>query len=391
MEQKSALAGIKVLDLGRVLSGPLCTSILGDFGAEVIKIEKPGTGDDSRANKPYGGYFACFNRNKRSITLDLKKGGKQFLKLASQADVLVENFRPGVMEKLGFGYQELKKINPGLIYCSISGFGQNGPYSQRACFDPVAQAMSGIMSVTGFPGTRPVRCGASICDVMAAQNAALGILAALQYRQMTGEGQMVDVALVDVGVTAMSSIIQNYLSDGYLNTKMGNGYVAGAPGGSYRARDGEFILNASADKSFAKLCTLMGREDLLEDPKFNSRKARSDNRDELDDIINAWTENKTIEEHVKTFLDLKMVAGPVYNVKQTTEDPQIAGARAMFPEVEVTGIGKFRITGQPIKLSETPASITINPPSLGEHNHEIYARLGYSNTEVGEMKEAGVI
>lgn len=391
MQQKSALAGIKVLDLGRVLSGPLCTSILGDFGAQVTKIERPGVGDDSRANKPYGGYFACFNRNKKSITLDLKKGKEQFLKLASGTDVLVENFRPGVMEKLGYGYGELKKLNPGLIYCSISGFGQTGPYSQRACFDPVAQAMSGIMSVTGFPGTRPVRCGASICDIMAAQNAALGILTALQYRQKTGEGQAVDIALVDVGVTAMSSIIQNFLSDGFLNTKMGNGYVAGAPGGSYHALDGEFILNASADKSFAKLCTLMGREALLEDPKFNTRKARCENRDEIDDIINAWTKTKTIDEHVKTFLDLKMVAGPVYNVKQTTEDPQIAEARGMFPEVEVTDMGKFKITGQPIKLSETPSAIHKNPPALGEDNEEVYGHMGYSESEIATMKETGVI
>lgn len=391
MEQKKALEGIKVLDMGRVLSGPLCASILGDFGAEVIKLEKPGTGDDSRANKPYGGYFACFNRNKKSITLDLKQGREQFLKLVSDVDVLIENFRPGVMAKLGFGYEELKKINPGLIYCAISGFGQSGPYSQRACFDPVAQGMAGIMSVTGFPGSRPVRCGASICDVMAGQNAALGILAALQYRQRTGEGQIVDVALVDVGVTGMSSIIQNYLSDGYMNTKMGNGYVAGAPGGSYFAKDGEFILNASADKSFEKLCNLMERPDLLENPKFGTRKARAENRDELDEIINAWTVNKTVEEHVQTFLSLKMVAGPVYNVKQVTEDPQIADARGMFPEVDVTGIGKFKITGQPIKLSETPAAIYQNPPALGEHNDEIYHQLGYSDEEIASLKDQGVI
>jgi CoA:oxalate CoA-transferase len=391
MEQKKALMGIKVLDMGRVLSGPLCAAILGDFGADVIKVEMPGTGDDSRANKPYGGYFACFNRNKKSVTLDLKQGREQFLKLVSRVDVLVENFRPGVMEKLGFGYDELKKINPGLIYCAISGFGQTGPYSQRACFDPVAQAMAGIMSVTGFPGTRPVRCGASICDVMAAQNAALGILVALQYRSKTGEGQIVDIALVDMGVTAMSSIIQNYLSDGYMNTKMGNGYVAGAPGGSYHAKDGEFILNASADKSFAKLCGLMKREDLLKNIKFSNRKARCENRDELDDIINAWTVTKTIEEHVQTFLGLKMVAGPVYNVKQTTEDPQIAGVRGMFPEVEVVGTGKFKITGQPIKMSETPANIYHNPPALGEDNTEVYRSLGYDDSEIKAMSDKHII
>ncbi len=391
MEQKRALEGIRVLDMGRVLSGPLCASILGDFGADVIKLEMPGTGDDSRVNKPYGGYFACFNRNKKSITLNLKEGKEQFFKLVDSVDVLIENFRPGVMEKLGFGYEVLRQRNPGLIYCAVSGFGQNGPYSQRACFDPVAQAMSGIMSVTGFPGTRPVRCGASICDVMAGQNAALGVLAALQYRERTGLGQMVDVSLVDVGVTAMSSIIQNYLSDGFMNTKMGNGYVAGAPGGSYHAKDGEFILNASADKSFAKLCDSMSRPELLEDPKFSTRKARCENRDELDDIINEWTVTKTVDEHVQHFLDLKMVAGPVYNVKQTTEDPQIAGARNMFPEVEVSGIGKFRITGQPIKLSETPAQIYHNPPALGEDNDAVYAQLGYTPEEIQKMAESGII
>lgn len=391
MHTNSALEGIRVLDMGRVLSGPLCAAILGDFGADVIKLEMPGTGDTSRTNRPYGGYFACFNRNKRSITLDIKTGKEQFKRLVKNVDVIIENFRPGVMEKLGLGYDVLKELNPGLIYCAISGFGQNGPYRERACLDPVAQAMAGVMSVTGFPGSRPVRCGASFCDVMAGQNAALGILAALQYREKTGHGQFVDVSLTDVGVVAMSSVIQNYLTDGIVNTRMGNGYVAAAPGGTYQAKDGEFILNAAQDKTFAKLCQSMGREELIDDPRYSTRKARCEHREELDKIINEWSINRTVEEHIQHFLALKMIVAPVYDIKQTVKDPQIAEARDMFPTVHVEGMGEMRIVGQPIKLSETPAQMYKDPPALGADNEAVYHALGYSMEEISDMRNSGII
>lgn len=388
MNREGALKNIKVLDMGRVLAGPLCSAILGDLGADVIKLEELG-GDLARTSMPLGGYFAAFNRSKRGITLNLKseKGKEIFLKLVKEADILVENFRPGVMKKLGFDYEYLKEINPGLIYAAVSGYGQTGPYSQRAGLDPAAQAMSGIMSVTGFPGTDSVRCGASICDVMAGLQTAIGILAALNSRTLTGKGQMIDVSLCDAGVVGMSSVTQQYLTTGHIPSKLGNGYVAYAPGGCYQAADGEVVVNGAHWKEF---CAVIGREDLYNDPDYADVASRVRNRDKLDAIINEWTKKKNVAEIVEIITKNKMVAAPVLNVEQVVNDEHISGVRNMFTTVHLEGFGDVKITNQCIKMSGTPARVS-DPPAKGQHNDEIYKGLGYTEEELNRLKEDGVI
>jgi formyl-CoA transferase len=390
MLQEGALKGIRVLDMGRQLASPICTAFLGDFGADVIKLETPGKGDDSRNNVPAGGYFAAFNRSKRGITLDLKKGKDIFLRIVKEIDVLVENFRPGVLDKLGLGYDELKKVNPGLIYAEISGFGESGPYSMRAGLDPLIQGMTGIMSVTGFPGNRPVRCGASMCDVMAGTNAVIGILAALEARRLTGKGQKIDLALSDIGIVAMTSINQRYLSTGEIPEAMGSTFAAAAPGGSYQAKDGEVILQPTGKNGWKKFCSVIGREDLYDNPLYRTNPDRVAHRAELDKQIEEWTKDKTVDEIVASCRSWDLVAGPVLNVEQVVNDPHFSKARSMIVTVGLEGYDAFRIPGQAIKLSETPAVLT-DAPGLGQHNKEIYGALGYSSEELEEMKKAEVI
>jgi formyl-CoA transferase len=390
MPNEGALYGLKVLDLGRVIAGPLCAAYLGDLGAQVIKVELPGKGDDARENLPPGGYFAAYNRSKRGITLDLKKGRNVFLQLVKEADVLIENFRPGVMERLGYGYEELKKINPGLIYAAATGFGQNGPYSHYACMDTVAQAMSGIMTCTGHPGDRPVNCGTSICDIMAAQFLTAGILLALQYRNRTGKGQMVDVALVDAGIVILSSVVEAYLCSGKIPGRMGNTVAAAAPGGSYPAIDGEAILNPVGQVAVEKLFTMMGREDLIQNPDYCNNKARVDHRYALEEIIEGWTKTKTVDELVGMFLKEKLVAGPVLNVEQVVNDEHLSKHRDMFTTVHLEGYGDVKITNQCLKMKGTPPKMT-DPPALGQHNREVYAELGFTLDEIREMEANGVI
>jgi formyl-CoA transferase len=391
MDNNGALAGIKVLDMGRVLAAPFCAAILADMGASVIKIEAPGVGDDARYNLPIGGYFENFNRGKQGITLDLKKGKEIFLKLVQDADILVENFRPGVMDKLGLGYETLKQVNPRLIYAAVSGFGQNGPYSQKAGYDPLAQAMCGIMSVTGFEGDRPVRCGASVCDILGGINAAVGVLAALHYRNITGKGQMIDVALVDVGVVALSSVTQVYLSEGKIPQAMGNGYVAGSPGGCYEAADGDFMLVGSSDKNWEKICNSIGHPEYITASEFCNKNVRNKNRKLVDSVINEWTRTRTVDELVKHFSELKMACGPVLNVEQVVNDPHIGGAREMFTTIDHPELGQVKITNQGIKMSETPPRVRSSSPLLGQHNIEVLTALGYSQNEIDSFKEQGFI
>jgi len=388
MNREGALNSLKVLDMGRVLAGPLCTAILGDMGADVVKLESL-AGDMARTSMPLGGYFAAFNRSKRGVTLNLKseKGREIFLKLIKEVDVVVENFRPGVMKKLGLDYNLLKEINPGLIYAAVSGYGQEGPYSQRAGLDPAAQAMSGIMSVTGFPGSSSVRCGASICDVMAGLHAAIGILAALHYRTLTGEGQMIDVSLCDAGVVGMSSVFQQYLTTGEVPSKLGNGYLAYSPGGCYQAADGEVVINGAQWEMF---CKSIEREDLLENPDYAEVADRVKYRDRLDAIINEWTETKTVAEVLDIITKNRNVAAPVLNVKQVVEDEHIGGVRNMFTTVHLEGFGEVKITNQCIKMSETPAKV-FDPPAIGQHNLEVYRSLGYTEEEIGKLKDEYII
>ncbi len=394
---KGALEGIVVLDLSRVLAGPYCSMILSDMGAEVIKLEVPGTGDDTRGFPPFkegkSGYFMNMNRNKKGITLNLKKGKEVFLELVKKADILIENYRPGTMEKLGIGYEELKKVNPALVYGCISGFGHYGPYSRRPGYDIVGQAMSGMMSVTGWPDGEATRAGAPVSDTVAGISLAAGVLGALHYARSTGIGQKVDIALVDSLVSVMQIINQIYLIGGRLPGRTGNAYESTAPYDTFPTKDGEHIvIGVANDKFWRQLCGMMGREDLIEHPDMARNGERVKNRDKIKPIVTEWTLTKTAKDLVEQLLEAGIPTAPIYDVKQVTEDPHIAGARQMFIEIEDPEAGKIKVTNSHIKMSETASGFRSPAPALGQHNEEIYGDLlGYSQDKIEQLKAAGII
>lgn len=393
---KTALEGIRVLDLGRVLAAPSAGALLGDMGAEVIKVEQPVKGDDSRNFAPMVNGVSCyyknFNRSKKGITLDLKKGKDVLLDLVRISDVLIENFRPGTMEKLGLGYDELKKINPRLIYGSISGFGYTGPYRNRAGYDTMSQAWSGVMSITGWPDKDPVRCGASFGDVIGGLNLVIGVLAALRYRDVTGEGQFVDISLTDGCVVAEASMMQVYLSTGKVPVRNGNAYTSSAPGGGYRSKDGYVVINGSAPKFWKLLCDTMGRPELVNDPRFETNALRVQNRVPLDEIVTEWTSSLTTDEVIDKLLPMGFACAPILTLDKVAANEQIAGARNMFPEIDDPEVGRMRFTNSAVKLSETPPEIKSPAPKLGQHNAEIYGSLlGYSREKLADLSQNGII
>lgn len=390
---RGALDGVKILDLGRVIAAPYAAAFLADMGADVVKVEQPGSGDDARQYLPLNGYFACFNRSKKGITLNLKTGKDVFLKLVEEADVVIENFRPGVMKKLGLDYEELKKVNPRLIYCAVSAFGQEGPYSQIAGYDPLIQAMSGIVNITGEPDGEGYRCGAPVCDVMSAMNAAYAIVCALRYRDLTGKGQMIDIAIVDQGILAQSSTNQFYLSERKIPQRLGNGYAAGAPGNSYYAKDGKYMFAGSGDAAWKKICNAWGKPELIEDERFADRTARTKNRELVDQMMNDFGKDKTVEECLEFYKKIGLAVGPVNNTEQVYNDPHFGknGIRQMFATVDYPGVGEIEITNQAVKMSESQPEIRSAPPVLGQDNEEIYKSLGYSMDEIKEMKKTGII
>jgi formyl-CoA transferase len=396
MEQQGALNGIKVLDLTRVLAGPYCSAILADLGADVIKIEQPGMGDDARSFNPFvngeSSYYMNLNRNKRGITLNLKKGKSVFLKMVKNADIVVENFRPGTMKKLGLDYEELKKVNPRIIYAAISGFGQYGPYNQRPGYDLIAQAMSGLMSVTGQEDGDPTRAGGPICDVMGGITATVGILAALQYRNTTGIGQMIDISLLDSAVASLEIINQHYLVDKRIPQRRGNAYESSAPTESFKAIDGDLVISVGNDKLWVKLVDLMEMPKLLAMPEFATNFKRVKNRAKLKEYIEQWSKKKTVDELVTAMLDVGVPAAPIYNIAQVCNDPHIAGARKMFVEFEHPKAGTVTVTNSAIRMSETDACVKMPSPTLGQHNEEIYEQIfGFDKEEIESMKNEGVI
>ena len=394
-----ALSDVIVLDLSRVLAGPFCTMMLADMGAQVIKLEIPGTGDDSRSFPPFvegeSVYFKNMNRNKKGITLSLKseEGKRVFLDLVRRADILIENFRPGTMEKLGLGWDVLREINPRLVYGCVSGFGHTGPYSRRAGYDIVGQAMSGIMSVTGWPGGEPTRCGGPISDTMAGISLCAGVLAALHCRNATGVGQKVDIALVDTLVASMQIINQIYLATGRLPERIGNRYESTYPYDTFPTADGQnIVIGCANDKFWRILCSLMGREDLIENELTKTNGLRVKNHDYVRPIVEAWTRGCEAQPLVDTLLEMGVPACMIYDISQVAADPQIAGARDMFVEYEYPRIGKLKVTNTHIKLSETKAEIRMPSPDLGQHNREIYGELlGYSDEEIDGLARAGII
>ena len=329
----TALSDIIVLDLTRVLAGPYCTMMLADFGANVIKIEMPGKGDDTRAYAPFKNgeslYYANVNRNKKGITLNLKEenGKKIFLDMVKKADVVVENYRPGVMDKLGLGYDVLKEVNERIIYAAVSGFGCYGPYSQRPGYDIIAQAMGGLMSITGEEGGQPLRVGNAMGDVLGGMNLTIGILTALHARTLTGRGQRVDVSLVDSVVSSLETGIQRFFASGKQPELMGNRYASAYPYDAFKAKDGRFVIGCANDKLFSLLCTkVLNREDLLKDERFDTNVKRCENYIELKPEVEKWTVNHTVDECVDMILGAGVPAAPINDLNRVTTDPHIAVA-----------------------------------------------------------------
>lgn len=374
---KGLLEGVKVLDLTRVLAGPYCGMMLADMGAEVIKIELPGKGDDARGNFPIingeSAYYMNLNRNKKGMTLNLKsEKGKDILRrLVFQSDILIENYRPGVMEKLGLGYEDLKKINPGLIYGCVSGFGHYGPYSQRAGYDIIGQAMSGLMSTTGWPGGKPTRTGTAIADVMGGLSCCIGILAAYINRLKTGEGEKVDVSLVDSMVSSLEIINIIYLCTGKVPERIGNRYEAIYPYDSFEASDGSVVIGAGNDKLFGLLCEQMEKTELLEDKRFSCNNSRVLHHAELKPIIEEWLRDKKIDEIVDLLLDAGIPAAPINTIDRVAKDPHIAGAREMFVEIDHPKAGKLKMTGNQIKLTNHKIDTFRPAPTLSQDTEEI--------------------
>jgi len=392
------LFNIKILDLTRVLAGPFCTMILSDLGAEIIKVEMPGIGDDARHFGPFKNgqslYFVSVNREKKSISLNLKnKRGKEiFLQLVEKIDVIIENYRPGTMEKLGLGYETLKNINPGLIYAASSGFGHSGPDSTKAAYYILGQAMGGIMSITGWPQTPPTRVGVSLGDITASLYTAIGILAALNQRSATGIGQKVDVAMLDCQVSILENAIARYQVDHKSPEPIGNRHPTIAPFQAYKAKDGYFVIGVGNDALWLKLCEAIGRIDLANNEKFKTNQLRTQYLEELNVELGKAIADKTAAEWLEIIDRAGVPCGPINTIDKVMENRQIK-ARNMIVEVTDRKAGVIKIAGNPIKMDcieEKPDRI--HAPEIGEHNLEIYSgMLGLSTDEINKLKDEGVI
>lgn len=393
-----ALEGIKILDLTRVLAGPFATMILADLGAAVIKVEVPLSGDDARQFPPFQGgesaYFMSINRNKKSLTLNLKveEGREIFLRLLRKCDVLVENFRPGTMEKLGLGYDYLKREQPGLIYAATSGYGQTGPYSQRAAYDAVVQALGGLMSITSpEKDGKPTRVGTSIGDITAGLYTAIGILAALVERQRSGVGQMVDVAMLDCQVAILENAISRYLASGIAPRPIGNRHPSIVPFEPFETLDGQIMVAAGNDALWQKFCKATGLDDMALDPAFSSNMKRNENYEPLRERVSAVMRRKATGEWQAVLENAGIPNGPIQSVDQVVQDPQVR-AREMLVEIEHPSAGRVILPGVPVKLSKTPGSVRTPAPRLGEHTAEILADLlGLSPAEIDALRAAGAI
>lgn len=394
---KGALCGIKVLDLGQMVAAPYCAMMLANMGAKVIKIEKPGVGDISRENIPQkdgiSTYYIAYNNSKSGMCIDLRsQKGKQILtSLIKEADVLIENFRPGVMERLGFGYKQVAGMNKRIVYASISGYGQDGDYAQRASFDPIAQAVSGMLSVTGEAKGSGVRCGASIADALAGQNAAFAILAALMHREKSGKGQWIDIALADSCISALASINQVYLTTGKIPSPMGNGFEASAPGNCYPAKDGDVMILAGTNREWKRLAMAFQHPEWLQDERFLNAAGRAENRDVIDRMIREQTIQYTVQDLMKMLLEQKLPASEVRNIAQVVNDPHFSEKREMFVDVDHPVLGPVKVTNLPIHMSDTQPYIRKCAPSLGQDTEKILGRLGYKGEDITTMRLEGVI
>jgi len=399
------LSHIRVLDLSRIMAGPWATQVLADLGADVIKVERPGVGDDTRTWGPpflkdaYGqptkeaGYYLSVNRGKRSITLELDKPEGQAVvrALAARSDIVLENFKVGTLRRFALDYESLKAVNPRIIYCSVTGFGQTGPKREAAAYDFMIQAMGGLMSITGEPDREPMKVGVAVTDLFAGQNAVIAILAALQARTQTGKGQHLDISLFDSQVGMLANVASNYLIAGSLPQRYGNAHANIVPYQSFQARDAWFVIAVGNDKQFARLCEITGKSELAQDSHFVTNSGRVEHRDELIALLKPVFLEKTSSEWLSVLEGAGIPCGPLNTFDKVFAEPQVE-AREMLIHMEHPEIGDLTLVGSPLKFSETPVEYRLPPPRLGEYTEEILTdRLGYSNTRIQELLKNKVI
>ena len=394
---KLPLEDVTVLDLSHALAGPYCSTMLGDYGAKVIKIEPP-TGDIARAwgvpmTEHDTSYFVSLHRNKKGVSIDLKapRGRELFFEMLKKADVVLENYRTGTLTKLGIDYEAAKKHNPGIIYCSVSGFGQDGPYRDRAALDLILQAESGMISVTGEPGSTGVRCGVSIADLTAGMNATLGILMALRVKDKTGEGQSIDVSMMEGQMSLLGIMIGNYLADGILPQPMGTAYSALLPYQTFHTKTKDIALAVGSEKLWKIFCPAIGHPELATDPRYRTNVDRIANADSLIATLQTILLERSYEEWEALMLKNGIPVGAINNIDQLVNHPQVK-ARGSLVEMDHPRAGKVTIVGVPMRLSRTPGKIRTPAPKLGEHTVEVMREfMGMSDARIDELRKAGVL
>jgi len=393
-----ALEGIHVLDLTRALAGPFCTLMLGDNGADVIKIEIPGSGDDTRKwGPPFIGdesaYFLSINRNKRSLTLNLQdpKAQEVFMKLAKDTDVVVENFTPGVMERFGLGYEAVKAVNPNVIYCSISGFGQDGPYKSRPAYDQIMQGVGGLMSITGEPDGEPQKIGIAVTDIGAGMWSAFAITTALHHREKTGEGQYIDISMLDAQVAWLTYQAAYFFANDEPPKRMGAAHPTLVPYQAFMCNDGKYInVAVGSERIWERFCQGMKREDLKDHPDYAVNSVRVAHRGAIVSMLQEIFLTRPVAEWVADLQAVNVPCGPINDLADVFADPQVL-ARDIYQEMPHPTLGTIKQTGLPIKFSRTPGGLDRHPPLLGEHNQEILSSLGYSDADVQSLKDGSVI
>ena len=395
-----ALEGIRVLDLTRALAGPFCTLMLGDYGADVIKIEIPGSGDDTRTwGPPFIGeesaYFLSINRNKRSLTLNFKndKAKQIFLELAKDADVIVENFTPGVMDRFGLGYDVGKEVNPGIVFCSISGFGQTGPYRSRPAYDQIMQGISGLMSITGEPDGEPQKVGIAVADIGAGMWAAFAVMAAIYNRSHKGDGQgqYIDISMMDAQVAWLTYQAANFFANGTPPKRLGAAHPNLVPYQAFMCQDNKYLnLAVGSERIWERFCEGMGMPELRENPDYRTNVERAQNRAKIVPYLQEIFIKRPVGHWVEKLQSVSVPCGPINDLEDVFSDPQLL-SREMFVEMTHPTLGNIKQTGLPLKFSRTPGGLDRPPPLLGEHNYEVLKEIGFSTTEIEEMKAQDVI